>query len=437
MLKLFLWLRYLRKRKIVLLSITAVALSVTLMVVTDGIFTGYIESLRNMTVADYGDIAIWPQGTDINDFELFIERLERNPNIKAATPYLFGGGLLFVEGGYVRAVSVAGIDPIHEEGFIDWSDRLIRHKGLSKTPDFSVPDHNDLPGVWLGINIIAEPDEETDEYDFEAAKQLIGRQVVLTMGGRTFKRRVSRFRVSDIVFSKTFFSDQTLYLPYEYFEAIEFGKVDARRTNVLKIRVKEGIEPESVVDFVKAQWAEFAVETMNFEPEAVPNLIVHLQQQWHKELFEDLRNQLRVVLLIFGVICSVAVLLIFCIFYMIVTAKQKDIAIIKSCGTSNTAAAVIFAGFGACVGIAGSVVGVILGIIITNNVNVLEGWVRVIFGIKLWRTSSYGLAFIPHEVNWPAVPAIVIAAVFGCIIGVLIPSIIAARTKPVEILRYE
>lgn len=435
--KLFLWLRYLRKKKIVLLSVMAVALSVALMVTTDSIFTGYIEGLREMTIADYGDITVWPYGTDINDFELFIERLESKPAIEAAAPHYQSAGLLFVEGGYVRAVQTVAIEPVHEEGFIDWPERLIRHKELSKVPDFSVPDHNDLPGVWLGINIIAEPNEETDEYDIDSTKQFIGKQVVLTTRGQGLKRRVIRFRVSDIVFSHTFFSDQTLYLPYEQFEPVIFGQSDVRKTRIIKIRVKDGIDLHTLVDFIRAQWAGFAVETMNFKPDAVPRLEIQLQQDWHREMFEDLRNQLRVVLLIFGVICSVAVLLIFCIFYMIVTAKQKDIAVIKSCGASSTAAAVIFAGFGGCVGIVGSAAGIVLGIIITNNVNVLESWVRIIFGIKLWRTSSYGLAFIPHQVNWSSVPLIAIAAVLGCIVGVLIPSIIAARTKPVEILRYE
>jgi lipoprotein-releasing system permease protein len=122
---------------------------------------------------------------------------------------------------------------------------------------------------------------------------------------------------------------------------------------------------------------------------------------------------------------------------MIVTVRQKDIAIIKSCGASGSAAASIFAGFGMCVGITGSVLGLVLAIFITRNINTLEEWVRLIFGIKLWRTSSYGLATIPHQVNWLGVPWIVGFAIAGCLIGVLIPAIIAARTNPVKILRYE
>ena len=103
-----------------------------------------------------------------------------------------------------------------------------------------------------------------------------------------------------------------------------------------------------------------------------PPIDVWTTEEYYGSILDDMRNQMRVVLLVFGVICSVAVLLIFCIFYMIVTAKQKDIAIMKSCGASSQAAASIFIGFGACVGLCGSVMGLMLGTLITNNVNILE-----------------------------------------------------------------
>ena len=118
-------------------------------------------------------------------------------------------------------------------------------------------------------------------------------------------------------------------------------------------------------------------------------------------------------------------------------AKQKDIAVIKSCGATTGTAALIFVGFGACVGAVGSGFGIVFGYLVTSNINILEGWVRLIFGLKLWRSSSYILNVIPNEVNWPAIWPIAAAAVAGCVIGALIPAIVAARTKPVEILRYE
>jgi ABC-type lipoprotein release transport system permease subunit len=261
--------------------------------------------------------------------------------------------------------------------------------------------------------------------------------MVLTTIGYDSKKRVEEFRVSDIAVTQNFFGDKSLYMPIEEFRRIRFGEQEASRPCFIKVKVKRGVNPRSVVPAIERSWQHFAAEHMKLAAEDIPRLSVHTSQDWYADVFADLQNQMRVVLLIFAVICSVAVLLIFCIFYMIVTTRQKDIAIIKSCGASSTAAASIFAGFGICAGIAGGAMGVVAGTVITRNINIVEGWVRIVFGIKLWRTSSYGLATIPHQVNWPAVPWIAGAAAIGCLAGVLIPAIIAARTKPVQILRYE
>jgi lipoprotein-releasing system permease protein len=122
---------------------------------------------------------------------------------------------------------------------------------------------------------------------------------------------------------------------------------------------------------------------------------------------------------------------------MIVMTRQRDIAIIKSCGTTSSSVASIFIGFGACVGVIGSAFGVILGYIVTKNVNTIEEWIRIIFGLKLWKSSMYMFSKIPNEVDWGSVWSIVLLTVVAAAIGALIPAIVAARTKPVEILRYE
>jgi len=437
MLKIFLWLRYLQTKKIVLLSIAAVAVSVALMVTADSLFTGYINALDKMVFSDMGDAVLWSyHSSPIGNYEQFIDKLEEHPNIETAAPYHYGAGLLYIEGADVREVIIKGINPKYENEFRNWNQNLLRQKNTKSIPDFSVPDKPGDLGVWLGINIIAEPNEDTDEYDLEYAKNFIARQVVLTTIGYGKTRRVEKLRVSDVASSKGYFDDKTLYMPIQKLRQIDTGMED-NNANFIKLKLADKANLQQMTRDIQDIWNDYAVNQMGLEPKTVPALNVEMRERLYQNIFEDLRNQLAVVLLIFGVICSVAVLLIFCIFYMIVMARQKDIAIIKSCGASSISAASIFGGFGACVGIIGAAVGVLGGIIITRNVNVLEEWARVIFGIKFWRTSSYGLAEIPHQVNWPTVPPIVIAAIAGCVIGVLIPAIIAARTNPVKILRYE
>jgi lipoprotein-releasing system permease protein len=122
---------------------------------------------------------------------------------------------------------------------------------------------------------------------------------------------------------------------------------------------------------------------------------------------------------------------------MIARLKQRDIAIIKSCGAASSSVALIFLGFGSCVGIAGSALGVILGCIITKNINAIEESIRIIFGLKLWKSSVYMFSKIPSDVDWSSALPIVLLAILAATIGTLIPAIVAAGTRPVEILRYE
>ena len=67
----------------------------------------------------------------------------------------------------------------------------------------------------------------------------------------------------------------------------------------------------------------------------------------------------------------------------------------------------------------------------------IEECIRKIFGLKLWKSSVYMFSEIPNEVNWSWASAIVLTAILAAIAGTLIPAIVAARTKPVNILRYE
>lgn len=141
--------------------------------------------------------------------------------------------------------------------------------------------------------------------------------------------------------------------------------------------------------------------------------------------------------MIFGVVSFSVVVLIFCIFYMIARLKQRDVAIMKSCGAASSSVAFIFLGFGCCVGIIGSFFGAALGYLITKNINVIENWIRIVFGLKLWKSSVYMFSKIPNEVDWASALPIMFFAVIAATIGTLIPAIVAARSRPVEILRYE
>jgi len=449
MLKLLLWLRYLRKRRIVFLSIAAVALSCALLIVVNSLFTGFIEALKQAERLEEGDLAL--VCNPIEKYDALIDKIEQIPQVKNAAVSLGGGGgMLWIGTGNVKGVAIAALDTKNTSWTGEFKDSLLRQKILAGPADFNVPDHPAETGAWVGIGIIAEPNRQTDEYDLPEIRKMIGQKAVLTLAGREpapitdgtadsqlqLKRKVLSLRIADIYHSGFYVRDNALYLPYDKYYTLVYGdkKVQA---DLFRIKLHNGFEPDETKPLIRSVWEKFAAQLPGYSSEDIDSArIINVSAEGNL-FFAELRKQMAVLMLIFGVICSVAILLIFCIFYMIVTTKQKDIAVIKSCGASSSSVALIFLGFGGCVGLLGSALGILLGYFVTKNINTVEHWVQIIFGWKLWRSSIYMFEQIPNTVDWGCVVWIVAAAILACIIGALIPAVTAARLKPVKILRYE
>jgi lipoprotein-releasing system permease protein len=120
-----------------------------------------------------------------------------------------------------------------------------------------------------------------------------------------------------------------------------------------------------------------------------------------------------------------------------VRLKQKDVAIIKSCGGSFWLVAKIFLGFGTCVGMVGVMGGTLLGWAFVRNINTVENWIQRAFGLKLWDSSVYLFDKIPNYMDWSAAGRIGMIAIAATTLGAFLPACIAAWTRPVKVLRYE
>lgn len=449
MLKLFLWLRYLRKKKIVLLSIAAVALSAALLIVVSSLFIGFIKVFEQSAVETIGDVVLAPP-IKFTKYQLFIERLEQTGVVEAATATLSAPGLLHLGEGNVRAVYIWGVEPGGRTKVTGFKQSLIKQKKSPQEPSFEIAGFPEKVGGFVGIGVVAEPDEKTDEYDFGAVEEIIGRHVVLTMGtaidsgtgedksSRRFKRKVIPFTIADVVFAGYYFTDKNfIYLPIEKLRKTLYPNSKAPLAGQIQIKLAGDAQVDVALAQIRGLWQGFAAEQLGWDPYLIKNTIIITAKQMQNPLVAEFRKQMGVLLLIFGVISLSSILLIFCIFYMIVMTRRRDIAIIKSCGTAGSSVALIFVGFGVCVGIIGSGLGAILGYIVTKNINTIEEWIRIIFGLKLWKSSVYMFSKIPNEIDWSSALIIVLSAVIAASLGALIPAIIAVRTKPVKILRYE
>jgi lipoprotein-releasing system permease protein len=251
------------------------------------------------------------------------------------------------------------------------------------------------------------------------------------------KRKVIPFSIADIVFTGVHDLDSGfVYVPIEILQKALYPDKDAPATTI-NVKLKPDIDPELAVAQIRGLWQSFATDELGWNSWRIDMTEVVTALEMQRQYIDAFRQQMGLLLLIFGVISFSVVVLVFCIFYMIVRLKRRDIAVIKSCGAASMSVAWIFLGFGITVGLLGAGIGTILGYAITKNINAIENGIRVLFGLKLWSSSVYMFEKIPNEVDWASSLPIIALAIAAAALGALTPAIVAALTKPVEVLRYE
>ena len=280
MLKLFLWLRYLRKKKIVFLSIAAVALSVALLIVVASLFTGFINVFEQSAVETIGDVVLAPP-IRFAKYRVLIERLEQTSAVDAATATLSAQGLLYLGQGNVRRVSVWGIEPGPREKVTGFKRSLLKQKESPGEPSFKVSGFPEGIGGFVGVGVVAAPDEKTDEYDFDAVEKMVGQQVVLITGtvienskqegtggaGGRLKKKTVPFRIADIVFTGVYYVDKTfIYLPIEEVQKTLYPNEDGQIADQIQIKLAGDVEADLAKAQIRGVWKVFAAEQLGWGP---------------------------------------------------------------------------------------------------------------------------------------------------------------------------
>lgn len=136
-------------------------------------------------------------------------------------------------------------------------------------------------------------------------------------------------------------------------------------------------------------------------------------------------------------IIAVAGFGILAIFFMIVVEKTRDIGILKALGASSRGVMGIFLSYGLSLGVVGSGLGMVLGLLFVHYINEIELLVSKITGHKVFDEQIYYFSEIPTQVNPFTVTWIVVGALLIAVAASILPARRAAKLHPVEALRYD
>jgi lipoprotein-releasing system permease protein len=145
----------------------------------------------------------------------------------------------------------------------------------------------------------------------------------------------------------------------------------------------------------------------------------------------------RVMFIIMTLVVAVAAFNIVSTLIMAVTDKRADIAIMRTLGASPSSIMQIFVVQGALIGLIGTVLGVLLGVTIALNIDVIVPFIEHLFGVQFLDKNVYQISVVPSQLLWSDVSVITITAFLLSLLATLYPSWKASNINPAEALRYE
>jgi lipoprotein-releasing system permease protein len=421
--ELFIGLRYLRaKRKstfisiITVISTSGVALGVLALIVVLAVMTGFEEDLKNKIMGTNAHVVVLAGPDGIADYVPTMKRLEKIDGVVAATPFIYNQVMLST-GKNVSGVVLRGIDIATDMKVTN----LYRSITDGKLADLDRMDGaplagsaEPLPGVIIGR---------------ELAKSLnlfVGDtvNVVSPMGNITpmgMIPKMKKFRVAALFNTGMFEYDSTL----AYVKLSEAQSFLGLGSGVTGIQLK-------VADVYKT--GEM-VKTINRELGAP--FYARDWMQMNKNILFALKTEKMVMFIILTLIVLVAAFGIASTLFMVVMEKTKDIAILKSMGATGRSIMKIFVLEGLIIGVTGTAIGIIGGLLVALNLQSIVDLVQRLTGFELFSKDVYYLDHFPSQVVPSDVLLIGVTAVLISFVATLYPSWQASKMPPAEALRYE
>ena len=386
---------------IAIFSLLGIALGVATLIVVMSVMNGFRDQLVERILGVNPHVAVFPVGEGFDDPEALTARIEGIAGIQRALP-LVERQVLASAGKWSAGALVRGIP----------AGDLARLPAVAE-PELSSGSVDAFAageGLALGDGLAAR------------LRVQVGDSVTLLWpeGDRTplgLLPRVRSYPVAYIFKIGMSNLDRTLaFLPLV--ESQQFFGVDSPdRIEVMLVRPAEA--------------SEFGARIAEQEPAIHYNTWMSTNSAY----LEALAVERNVMFLILTLIVLVAALNIVSGMIMLVKEKVASIAILRTMGASSRSVMRVFFLCGASIGVAGTIAGVVLGVVFCLNIESLQDAVSSLAGTNVFNPDIYYLSRLPAELFWQDVLAITGMSLGLSLLATLYPSWRAARTDPVEALR--
>jgi len=153
--------------------------------------------------------------------------------------------------------------------------------------------------------------------------------------------------------------------------------------------------------------------------------------------FQALAMEKTMMFIILLLIIAIAAFNLVSMLMMVVHEKQPDIAILRTLGATPTVIKNIFLVQGSVLGIFGTLIGLIAGLILTWKVNPVVNALQQTFRVQFIPTSAYWSNFLPTKILYSDVIIVCLISLGLSLLAALYPALVAYRVQPAEALRYE
>ncbi len=382
-------------------SMLGIALGVAALIIVMSVVNGFQKEVRERMLSVIGHIELYePGGAAMPDVDRVSRQVAQHPGVLAVSPLVMAQGLL-ARGEDMKATQLRGIDPQRESAVTSMADPAL----LARLQPGSQK-------VLLGVSLaralgVTEGDTVSwIEPGAGLAGQVMPRVIPLTVAGTLDTGHYEY--------------DATLALVH-LDDAAHMLRLSG--PNALRMRIAQPDEARALA--------------LSLAAELEPGMLIRDWTRHNATWFAALVHQKRMLFLILVLIVAVAAFNLVSTLVMTVTDKRADIAILRTLGASPRSIMGVFMVQGAMVGVIGTALGLLLGLGIAFNIDVLVPALERLLGVQFLSQDVYLISYMPSDPQRGDVWPVGLVSLALSFLATLYPSWRASRVNPAEALKYE